>query len=237
MLTELDLNLKLLRGLPIEVYEIKVYPITLSEIVSVTYEEYNKFLNWLCIDEKTIKQILDITDDISVFEFVLYSCKANVEYNNLILSALEFFIKEKISLCNLGFLIKNNKIINQDIFYEIIKIIKLQNCVTEKEIEEKIKPANERARRMLEQMRKNQEELNKAKKKDSLNLYDLISIFAAYSENINIFNVWDLTFYQFNDQFNRLKIMKDFDANLQVLMHCSTKDNKVELKHWLTRGE
>jgi len=236
MLTELDLNLKLLRGLPIEVQGIKIYPPTIDDIVEATFEKYNGFLNLLCIDKDSIKNIFKLKEDISAFEFIVVGCNENDEYKNLIFEALQFFLKEKVDTHYAGFLVDKQPM-NEEAFNEIVKIIKLQNCLVEKETEEKIKPANERARKMLEQMKKNQEELNKIKAKNVLTFYDLISIFAAYSENINILNVWDLTFFQFNDQFNRLKIMKEYDANLQILMHCDTSKNKVELKHWLSVGK
>lgn len=246
MLSELDLNLKLLRGKPIEVNDIcKVHPITLDEIENITITKYYKYINLLCIDNETIKNIMDLNEEITVFEFIYINCKSNKEYRESIFEAFEFFLREEINICDFGFYLgsisneKNNiRIINEEVFKEIVKIIKLQNCLVDKQEEEKFKPANERARKMLEEMKKNQEELDKAKSKskDSLNLCDLVSIFAAYSENMNIFNVWDLSFYQFNDQFNRLKIMKEYDANLQVLMHCDTSKNKIELKHWMSNG-
>jgi hypothetical protein len=257
MFTDIDLNLKLLRGKPIEIkgikenQNIKIYPITLDQIEDISMEKYNQFLNLICINKESIKNLLseelkNIDDStISVFEFVYAHCTKSEEYKSLIFEALEFFLRCKIEICDYGFIlgdiskdnVTNIKIINEEIFNEIVKIIKLQNCIVEKDTEEKIKPANERARKMLEQMRKNQEELDKIKNKSSLTMCDLISIFAAYSENMNILNIWDLTFYQFNDQFNRLKIMKEYDANLQILMHCDTSKSKIELKDWLSPSE
>ncbi|MFA5559901.1 MAG: hypothetical protein WDA59_10715 [Methanofastidiosum sp.] len=267
MLTELDLNLRLLRGLPIEVQGIKIYPVTIDDIVNVTFEKYSRFLNLLCMDKENIKELGVLAEEINPFDFFYINSALNDSYKSLVFEALEFFLREKIGLyiCDIiegiekkrdfklndeqkkniiiesidskGFYvgsIDDGKIINNDIFNEIVKIIKLQNCIVEKEEEEKIRPANERARKMLEQMRKNEEELNKIKAKNALTFHDLVSIFAAYSENTNILNVWDLTFYQFNDQFNRLTIMKTYEANLQILMHCDTSKNKIELKHWLS---
>ena len=40
--------------------------------------------------------------------------------------------------------------------------------------------------------------------------------------------------YQFNDQFNRLKIMDDYEVNVQALLHGAKKEN-VNLTHWITK--
>ncbi len=236
----LDLDLKLLRGKPILVDNIKVHPPTLDDIVDISVEKYHKYLNLLCIDEKTIQKLLNLDEKVSMFEFVYFNCTKDIEYRQLIFEAFDFFLREKVEICDFGFYlgeINENKIIHEEKFNEVTKIIKLQNCITEKEEEEKFKPANNKARQILEQMKKNQEELEKTKGKNSLDLHDLISIFSAYSDNTNILNVWDLSFYQFNDQFNRLKIMQDYNANLQILMHCDTSKNKIDLKHWMSPGQ
>jgi len=235
----LDLNLNLLSGDPILFQNIcNIHPLTLREMKNLGFNTYNRYLSVLCISLNDVKEMMNLNEeDIDIFEIIYFNCKSDAIYQSLVFTALECFLKEKIGLCEYGFYlgkITENRIINKNNFSNIIRIIKLQNCLIEKEIEEKIKPANERARKMLEQMKKNQEELNKVKSKNSLNLYDLISIFAAYSENINIFNVWDLSFYQFNNQFNRLTIMKEYNANLQILMHCDASKNNIELKHWLS---
>lgn len=237
---QLDLNLNLLSGDPIIFQNIcSIYPLTLREMKNLGFDTYNKYLSVLCMNLNDLKEIIevDLDENINIFEIIYSNCKSEKTYKDFVFEALKCFLKEEVNLCEYGFFlgsISENRIINKDNFNGIVKIIKLQNCLIEKEIEEKIKPANERARKMLEQMKKNQEELNKVKNKNTLNIYDLISIFAAYSQNINIFNVWDLSFYQFDNQFNRLTIMKEYNANLQILMHCDTSKNNIELKHWLS---
>lgn len=241
MFNDLNLELKLLRGHPIEIENVgKIHPITINNIIDATIEKYNQHLNVLCIESEDIKKFLNNTEEMQTFEFLYINCYQSPEYRNIVLDALMFFFREEVYFDEkIGFYlgdIQDLRFINQDNYENIKNIIRKLNClVSEKKVkEEQIKPANEKARKMLEQMQKNKEELDKVKSNNSLNLCDLISIFAAYSENINILNVWELTFYQFNNQFNRLKIMKEYNVNLQVLMHCDTSKNKVDLIHWLS---
>ena len=91
---------------------------------------------------------------------------------------------------------------------------------------------------MLEKRRKARERLNKAKNNDSdgerLTLDDLVSIVCANGNGINIFNVWDLSFYAFNDQFNRMKMFDDYQISVQSLL-AGADPNEIELKHWMSK--
>lgn len=245
-LNELNLNLKLLKGNPIKIDGVgSIYPVHMDDIVNVTVEKYNHYLNILCIESEDIKKIFNIADNMQTFEFIYLYCVQSVEYKDIVIEALQFFFKENISFDELyGFYVgdlKENRIINLDNFEKIKFTIKKLNClVSENEEKEKYNPVNERARKILEKLKKDKETREKLKQKesaengDSLNLFDLVSILAAYGNNLNLFNVWDLTFFQFNNQFNRMRILKDYEVNIQVLMN-TTEPDKVKYQHWLSK--
>jgi hypothetical protein len=99
-------------------------------------------------------------------------------------------------------------------------------------------PDNDMAKKLLEKRRKLREKVNKLKRigddDDDLTMADLISIFAE-AEHIPLQNVYDLyDVYQFNNQFNRLKIMDDFHVNIQALL-AGAKSDEVKLQHWLSK--
>ena len=63
---------------------------------------------------------------------------------------------------------------------------------------------------------------------------DLISIFAE-AEHLplqDVYNKYDI--YQFNNQFNRLKIMDDYHVNIQALL-AGAKSEELHMQHWLTK--
>lgn len=86
-----------------------------------------------------------------------------------------------------------------------------------KPIEETVvKYKNERARKIAEKLAK-----NKAKKanenKDLLNLSKMISKFCTTNKTgINILNVWDMTVYQFYDQFSQYNHVRQADTQDMV---------------------
>jgi hypothetical protein len=240
--SELDLNLKLLKGNPIKINNVGIiYPVKISDIVDITIEMYNQHLNILCIESEDIKKLFNF-EDMKTYEFIYLNCVQSDEYKNVVIEALSFFFKEKkIDFKELyGFYlgdIKENRLIGLENFEEIKYIIKKLNCLVSEEEEDKYNPVNDRAKRILEKLKKDKEIREKIKQNsesDSLNLFDLISILAAYGNNINIINVWDLTIFQFNNQFNRMKILKEYEVNIQILMN-TTEPNKVKYQHWLSK--
>jgi hypothetical protein len=242
---DLNLDLKLLRGLPIQInkpsYIGMVHPVTINDIVNLTIEKYYEHLNVLCVDSEDIKKFLNITDEIQTFEFLyINSCKTP-DYRKIVLDALMFFFKEDVFFHeNIGFYmgdVSEKRFINQDNFEDVKYVIKKLNCIESKEDDE-FNCVSEKAKAILERMKKTRKKLEQAKAdeegEEPLTLFDLISILAAYSNTINVFNVWELTFFQFNNQFNRLKILKDYEVNIQVLMN-TTEPDKVKYQHWLSK--
>ena len=63
---------------------------------------------------------------------------------------------------------------------------------------------------------------------------DLISIFAEAEKMPpqDVYRNYDV--YQFNDQFNRLKIMDEYHVNIQALI-AGAKSEDVKLQHWISK--
>lgn len=242
---EVNLNLKFLRGKPIKINNVGyLYPVKIGDIEEITIEKYNRYLNLLCLDKNDIKELLKIQDDdFESFDFIYLNCIRSKDFLSIVIEALEFFFKEKVTfnipVFYLGEL-KEERYIHKNNFEEIKLLIKKMNClISEKSKEEEIyKPVNEKARKILEKFKKDNEIRKKIKQKEnkenSLDLFDLVSILSAYGSGINVFNVWDLTFFQFNNQFNRMKILKDFEVNIQILLN-TTEPDKVKYQHWLSK--
>ena len=93
------------------------------------------------------------------------------------------------------------------------------------------------AAQLLAKRKMLREKIHKSKKnmgEDSISMADLISIFAE-AESMSLQDVYDrYDMYQFNNQFNRLKIMDDFHVNIQALL-AGAKSEDVKLQHWLSK--
>ena len=100
--------------------------------------------------------------------------------------------------------INNGIFIYRDNYEEIKKVLKLQNYIPDKK--EEFNPANEKAKKLMEKIKRNRKTNNAVKKDDSFELYNIISG-VAWKSHIGIDSVWDLTIYQLYDAYVRLDLI------------------------------
>lgn len=55
---------------------------------------------------------------------------------------------------------------------------------------------------------------------------------AAKANGLNLFNIWNLNYYAFNDQLQRLRMIEDYDIGIKSLM-AGADSKKVKLKYWI----
>jgi len=231
---KMDDELRLLKGSSFFVDGIEIKPFTIGEIVEIGHEKYQQMMNIFALEiEDVIKDIPEELNDITVFDFYLNSGIS--ELYNLLINCINLFFHPKnlqvIKNENLIFI--DDKIINRNNWKKISDIVKLQNCFKK---EEKYNPADPRTAELLRKRDEARKKVAKAKgsDNDSLNFADLVSILSANGNGIDIFNVWDLTFYSFNNQFARMKMLEDYDISIRSLL-AGAKSEDVDLKHWMSK--
>lgn len=251
----LDLELNFLEGNPIEIEpNLYIHKVSFSDInkKKIGYLSYNRIINTICLSDDDVSKIIIDGKDIDVYTFlILYSIQSKYEkeMNN---DDKKYFIDELISVLQAIF--NDNVCLNEDYgifvignkglslnsvnFNKFQSIIKKRNCL--ENIKEEIEnPANEMARQILEKRKKAREKLAKIKAKQNneddepLTIADLISIFAE-AEHMKLEDVFKYDIYQFNDQFNRMKIFKDYTINIQALL-AGAKSEDIHLQHWLSK--
>ena len=148
---------------------------------------------------------------------------------NLIFGLVNFFIEDKFSFNedDMSFHIyieetdEYGKILkkeigtinsdNFDIFRnEVLKILGLKQIETKKP-----KYKTERARKLAERIEKAKSLLQKTSEQDKNMSFDnLIKKYCTHNKvGINILNVWDMTFYQFNTMFSEYNVGRQMDFN------------------------
>lgn len=228
-----SIKMRLLAKLPIDLGVCKIYSPTLREMVELGWYEYNLGLSNL-IAEPTDYNIKDI--DLSqyqtwdILQYIMDSGGENRRKE--ILGYLEFFIKEKVlfkdNVCIVGDESKNNIIDNSN--YENIKqSLKYANCIFEKSKEDEFNPHNKKAIEIQEKINKYK---NMMEEKNKTTLYDLISIHASNSKNLNIDNIWNLSYFQFNNQFLVTQNIEDYHINIRALL-AGAKASDIDLKHYI----
>ena len=89
--------------------------------------------------------------------------------------------------------------------------------------------------KMLKGRRDREEAKRKARKKDGdseIELSDLIGSLAIGSNSYNMLNIWDMTYYAFQDQLKRMSWREEFDINTRASM-AGAKLDKSKLSHWI----
>jgi len=232
-----DIRLKLLAGIPFEINGILISPLTLKEIVSFGYLKYQLYLRYFVenIDDY-FNNIPDEYKQLNGFDLFINS---NQEILDDFTEAIKFFFNEKDLKVLSGdmqtIVFSNNKLIYRDSWIEYCKIINLQNCVNKKQ-EDDYNPKSKKAQEIADKLRKAKEKINKIKSKNNeqLDFSDLISCLATNGNNLNLLNIFNLTMYQFNDQFKRMQMFEEYDINIRSLLAGADKD-KIDLKHWISK--
>lgn len=255
-----NIELSLLASDSIPFYNIgNIHPFTIGDIKNMGGETvFNSYIGALTISKDKFntnvdgddqKQELNMSDFELAYTLCLTDMKLNVDnkesyFKDIYLKAMSLIFKEEINMCDIGFYvgdINQNRIIDSSNYDELINIVKLQNCLVKMGntlLEEN--PSSDKARELLEKRRRAREKLNKIKNKDNegsgepLTLSDLVSILCANGNGVTIFNVWDLSFYAFNDQFNRMKMFDDYQVNIRSIL-AGADPKEVELKHWMSK--
>lgn len=133
------------------------------------------------------------------------------------------------------------QLIHRDNFDEIINTVKLQNYLKKpSEVKEKVY-ADEKTRKLAEQMAKNREKVEKIKKHkegsnddEGIDLYDIISSVSSKSYSINELNIWELTLYQLYQKYHRLELLDNYDFSVKAMMAGA---EEIDLKHWSSKLE
>lgn len=195
-----------------------------------------------------------ILDEIFKIQNNKYDFQNKEDIDNLLCSSLPSFLmlifqSEVTFDVDDGFVIENKNsksaedkyfYLNESNFNNFRDLLRYRNCLNDiyEEIDDE-NPANEMARMLLEKRKKLREKLKKSKQnsnddESALTIADLISIFAE-SRKLSLQEIYkNYDIYQFNNQFNRLKIMEDYQVNIQILL-AGAKNEDVKLQHWLTK--
>ena len=195
------------------------------------------------IEDPEIKQLLSPLSD---FEYLLLLTQMSKEDNKLIKNAFEFFTKEKVTfITNPSSIVfgpvAEKRILTKNNFYDFQEEIKLA-CAMKNVHEDTIEfldSDSPRVRALKEQMLKGRREREEAKRRQrkkeggsDLELSDLIASLAIGNNAYNLINIWDLSYYAFQDQFKRMSWHEEFDINTRASL-AGAKLDKNKLSHWI----
>ena len=245
-----DYILKFQKGTPILLDDIcAIYPSTIGEIVDLGYSIFEQYLSLMVttkptefkgIDSELQKMLTQLTD----FEYILFIANTDLSFNQKFKEAFFFFTHEQIcfSVDPAQIIVgplEEKHILTEEKFYDLQKIIR-RMFFLEQEGEEIIinKDDDPRTREIKLKLKKSREAVRKAKakqaarEKSDLKFSDLIGSITINHCNLNIENIWNITYYAFHDQLKRMGWRDQFNINNQAAL-AGAKLKKNQLKHWM----
>lgn len=245
-----DEVLKFQRGSPVFLEDIcAIYPAKMGEIVDLGYSKFQQYLSVVLVEKPTNSQMQDETlkeliASLTDFQYLLMLTALDIEANQLLKGAFQFFTHENITISLdpaqiiIGPL-EENHLLTEEKFYDFQRIIKRMYFIEQDEEEIIINPDDPpHVRRLKEKMRENRNKVRKAKakqaerEKSDLKFSDLIGSLTIDNCGLNMENVWNITYYAFHDQLRRMGWRDQFNINNQAAL-AGAKLKKNQLKHWM----
>lgn len=198
----------LISGEPYKLDDVVVYPPTLRDIRAVSYERYQLMLSILLMTKEDILKLIGAEEAREKIEFdVLQLITLIPEFRSALLQALSFFLRQEVRYSDdVGYFVNDESTISLERIWEIRKAI-VEFCHVEDPNEDQnVTFYNEKAKKVWEKIQKRKAAQKKQKQANDrgTDLANLIGAVCAYSNTYNLLNIWDLTIYQFYDQFARL---------------------------------
>lgn len=245
-----DEVLKFQRGTPILLDDIcAVYPAKMGEIIDEGYSNFQKYLS-IMISEKPVitnkedKELKQLIENLTDFQYLLMMASLDIEVNKTLKQAFRFFTHEEIvfSLDPAQIIIgpiEEKHLLTEEKFYDLQRLLKRMYFIEQEGEEIIIYPDDEpQTKRLKEQMRANREKVRRAKAKQAaregtdLKFSDLIGSICIDNCELNMENIWNITYYAFHDQLKRMGWRDQFNINNQAAL-AGAKLKKTQLKHWM----
>ena len=248
-LTDED-TLKFLRGTPVLFNDIcAVYPAKLGEIVDMGYTTFQQYLSILTADKpinmgKKDDELGKMMEEITGFQYLLMLVSLDIGINQLVKDAFLFFTHENVVFSvdppriAIGPLDEQH-LLTEENFYHFQTLLRRMYFLEQDGEEIIINPDDPYATKKLkQQMIINRAKVRKAKAAQAaregtdLKFSDLIASLTINHCNLNIENIWNITYYAFHDQLKRMGWRDQFNINNQAAL-AGAKLKKSQMKHWM----
>lgn len=248
-----DFVLKCLSGSLIFIKDICAFKnLTLRQIAQIGYTTFFSYLQVLTMDKpmldlkKENKQVNDYLSSLSTFQYFLMMCGLDQNFNKMARDAFRTLLGEKqifFSLQAQQILfgpINQQHILNEEDFYILQTYLKKAYCLeSQGQLDLKIQSTDDqRVRALKEKMARGRQAAAKAKakqnggQKSNIHFSDLVASVAVSVPGLNMINIWDLTYYAFQDQLKRMSWRQQYDMNTRAAL-AGAKIDKKKMAHWI----
>lgn len=242
--------LKFQRGGPVLFEDIcAVYSVTLGEIIDEGYDNFQRYLSIITAEKPMpskddSSEVNAMLENITDFQYLLIMATLDKQTNLLLKQAFQFFThSDVIFLMDPPQIIvgppEEKHILTEELFYDLQHLIKRMYFLEQEGEEIIIHPDDPIATKRLKmQMRANRERVRKAKarqaarEKSELKFSDLIGSITINNCGLSMANIFDITYYAFQDQLRRMGWRDQFNLNHSAAL-AGAKIKKEQLKHWM----
>jgi hypothetical protein len=226
-----DIRLKFLLGLPVHIDGIGAFHSpSLSEVVDLTEGLYNMSLSAIMFDKKQLTE-QDGLEEYSNFQILLSIIDQDSLFREYFFYGLNLHLSTTPHILENGLIyfdeLSEDSILTEEKFEYIKKLVKIANNVQEqKSQDEEYKAGNERARKFLEKLKKQREEINKVKKQ-KINLHSIISAVGWKAQSFDFLN--NLNIYQLYDGYYRLGYIDAYENTMTGIYTGNIDGSKIKL--------
>jgi hypothetical protein len=230
ILKDSDIRLKFLLGLPVQIEGIgNFYAPLVPNIVDLTEGIYNMSLSSLLFDKKHLTE-QDGLEEYSNFQILLSVINQDDSFREFFFYGLNLHIDTIPNYHEMGIVyfgeFSEDSILTEEKFEYIKRLVRIANNVPEKTEEEEYKAGNERARKFLEKIKKQKEEINKLKKQ-KINLHSIISAVGWKAQSFDFIS--KLNIYQLYDGFYRLGYIDNYNYTMTGIYTGNIDGSKIKL--------
>lgn len=247
-----DDTLKFQSGIPVLFDDVcAVYPAKIKEIVEIGYSTFQKYISIITATKPVVfskskedKELKELLSQLTDFQYILMMTAIDQVANETLKDAFQFFTHESVAFSIepaqiiIGPL-EEKHLLTEENFYDFQRLIRRMYFIEQDEEEIIINADDPPAVRQLkEQMRANREKVRRAKAKEQernksdLKFSDLIGSITINHCNLNMINIWDITYYALHDQLKRMGWRDEFNINNRAAL-AGAKLKKSQLKHWM----
>ena len=220
----------------------------LKEIAAEGLDKFYQYIALLTIskpnvDNPEVKKLLSPLTD---FEYLLLLTQMEPTDAKMISAAFRFFTGEKPTFLPATSSIvlgppNEKRILTKDNYSGFTELVRCACAMIDmkKDGIEFLESDTPRVRALKEKLLQGRKDREKAKRKQrekegggDIELSDLIGSLAIGGNGYNLLNVWDLTYYAFQDQLKRMNWREEFDINTRASL-AGAKLEKNKLSHWI----
>lgn len=240
------IELRLLADAPVRVGRLRFFSPTLRSIVNigedkflelsgVVYQDYNAIKT--AIVEDNDEEVEKAMEDLTEADIVILMSMQNQDFAERWQSYLSIVLRDEVFFNSREGNFYSNQahsLLTIEELNELIYVGRIAAGLTKEDLAElnrQRKPANEKARQLMEKLERNKRRVRKYKAVETL--YSLVLGISEYANSINLLNVWDLTYFQFQEMAKQTRYREHYDEYTSIMTSGNFDTSKMKSPlHW-----